>query len=97
MPLGISKDINTELAEYFQYCDQQLAISFNVRIVKQIRKYRKLAIHEALIILDRKPCLNRQIDNFVNTLKLFARGHQLNPARLPAVGHNIGNIPLVPC
>ena len=68
-----------------------------VKIVKQIREHRKLAIYEALTILDRKSCLNRQIDNFINPLKLFARGHQLNPARLPFVGHNIGNIPLVPC
>ena len=43
-------------------------------------KYRKLSILEALTILDIKPCINRQIDNFVNPLKLFARGHQLNPA-----------------
>ena len=49
----------------------------NVKILKQIREYGELAIYKALTILDRKPCLNRQIDNFVNPLKLFARGHQL--------------------
>ena len=53
-----------------------------VTIVKQIREHRKLSIYEVLTILDRKPCLNIQIDNFINPLKLFARGHQLNPARL---------------
>ena len=68
-----------------------------LKIVKQINEHRKLATCEALTILDRKPCLNRQIDNFINPLKLFARGHQLNPARLPIVGHKIGNIPPVPC
>ena len=56
-----------------------------VKIVKQIREHRKLSIYEALTILERKPGLNRQIDNFINPLKLFARGHQLNPARLPIV------------
>ena len=41
------------------------------------RNYRyinKLFIYEALSILDRKPDLNRQIDNFINPLKLFSRG-----------------------
>ena len=64
----------------------------NVKIVKQIREYRKLSIYEALTILGRKNCLNREIDNIVNPLKLLARGHQLNPARLPVVGHNNGNV-----
>ena len=51
----------------------------HVIIVQQFREYRKLAIYEAFTILDRKTGL--QIDNFVNPLKLFARGYQLNPAR----------------
>ena len=38
---------------------------------KQIPKYLKLAIYEALTILERKPGLNRQIDNFVNHLRRF--------------------------
>ena len=60
----------------------------SVKIVKQIREYRKLAIYEALTLLDGKPGLNWQIDTFVNPLKLFTRS-QLNPARLPVVGHNL--------
>ena len=37
-----------------------------------IQDPRKLSIYEALVIIDKKPALNRQIDNFINPLKLFA-------------------------
>ena len=36
---------------------------------------RKLSIYEALVITDKKPALNRQVDNFINPLKLFARSN----------------------
>ena len=42
-------------------------------MLKIIPDYHKLTISEALAILHRKPDLNRQIDNFVNPLKLFSR------------------------
>ena len=45
----------------------------NVNILKIIPNYHKLTIYEALAILWRKPYLNRQIDYFVNALKLFTR------------------------
>lgn len=40
--------------------------------IKQFSDYRSLVIYEALIIQHRKPSLNRQIDNFINPLKLYA-------------------------
>ena len=54
----------------------------NVKIIKVIPDVKKLVIYEALMILHKKTELNRQIDNFVNNLKLFARGyHPAPPAR----------------
>ena len=35
---------------------------------------KRRVMHEALSILDKKPGLNRQVDNFINPLKLFSRG-----------------------
>ena len=49
----------------------------NVKILKIIPDYHKLTIYEALAILHRKPDLNRQIDNFINPLKLFSRSTQV--------------------
>ena len=40
-----------------------------------IHEPRKLSIYEALVIIDKKPALNRQVDNFINPLKLFARSN----------------------
>ena len=40
-----------------------------------IHEPRKLSIYEALVIIDKKPALNRQVDNFINPLKLFARNN----------------------
>ena len=40
-----------------------------------IHELRKLSIYEALVIIDNKPALNRQVDNFINPLKLFARSN----------------------
>ena len=64
-------------------------LTANVKIGKQIREYIKLAIYETLTLRVRKPGLNRQIDNFVNPPKLFARGGKHNPARLHAVDNTI--------
>ena len=36
---------------------------------------RKLSIDEALVIIDKQSSLNRQIDNFINPVKLFARSN----------------------
>ena len=58
-------------------------LSSNVKILKVIPDFKKLIIYEALTILHKKPDLNRQIDNFVNPLKLFARSyHPAPPARV---------------
>ena len=50
-------------------------LTSNVKIVKMIHDPRKLSIYEALVIIDKKPALNRQVDNFINPLKLFARSN----------------------
>ena len=47
--------------------------------------------------MDRKPGQKRKIDTFVNPLKLFARGHELVPPRLQAIGNATENVALVPC
>ena len=38
-----------------------------------IHEPRKLSIYEALVVIDKKPALIRQVDNFINPHKLFAR------------------------
>ena len=53
-------------------------LSSNVKILKVIPDFKKLIIYETLTILHKKPDLNRQIDNFVNPLKLFARSSTLH-------------------
>ena len=48
-----------------------------------IQDPRKLSIYDALVIIDKKPALNRQVDNFINPLKLFAlsnNNHQTSVA-----------------
>ena len=53
-------------------------LSSNVKILKVIPDFKKLIIYqsvESLTILHQKPDFNWQIDNFVNPLKLFARGY----------------------
>ena len=40
-----------------------------------IHEQKKLSIYEALVIIDKKPALNRQVDNFINPLKLFVRSN----------------------
>ena len=64
----------------------------NETIVKIIPDHHKLTIYEALAILHRKPDLNRQIDNFVNPLKLFSRRtHITNIITDPLQNMNIIN------
>ena len=50
-------------------------LTANVKILKMIHEPRKLSIYEALVIIDKKPALNRHVDNFINPLKLFARSN----------------------
>ena len=40
-----------------------------------IHEPRKLSIYEALVIIDKKPALNRQVGNFINPIELFARSN----------------------
>jgi len=49
------------------------ALEKNAKIVKQFQDFRRLTIYEALLILTKKPQMNRQIDNFINPLKLYGR------------------------
>ena len=49
-----------------------------------IHEPRKLFIYEALVIIDKKLALNRQVDNFSNPLKLLARSNN-NDETLVAV------------
>ena len=54
-----------------------------------IQDPRKLSIYEALMIIDKKPAPNRQVDNFINPLKLFARSnnhHQTSVALHTGIG-----------
>ena len=57
-------------------------LSINVKILKVIRDFKKLIIGR-IDDIAQKPDLNRQIDNFVNALKLFARSY--HPAPLTRV------------
>ena len=49
-------------------------LASNVCVLQKLPVDNKLFIYEALSILDRKPDLNIQIDNFINPFKLFSRG-----------------------
>ena len=44
-------------------------LTANVKILKMIHEPRKWSIYEALVIIDKKPALNRQVDNFISPLK----------------------------
>ena len=62
-------------------------LSSNVKIHKVSHDFKKRNIYEALTILHKNPDLKRQIDNFVNPLKLFARSH--HPAPPTRIHHRI--------
>ena len=44
-------------------------LTVNVKILKMIHEPGKLSIYEALVIIDKKSALNREVDNFINPLK----------------------------
>ena len=44
-----------------------------------IQEPRKLTTYEALVIIDKQPALNRQVDNFINALKLFTLSKHNHP------------------
>ena len=50
-------------------------LTSNVKILKMIHEPRKLSIYEPFVIIDKKPALNRQVDNFINPLKLFVESN----------------------
>ena len=56
-------------------------LTSNVKILKVIPDFKKIIIYESLTISHKKTDVNRQIDNFVNNLKLFARSY--HPAHAP--------------
>jgi len=45
----------------------------NTKVVKQFSDISRLTIYEALLIVTENPNINRQVDNFINPLKLFSR------------------------
>ena len=49
----------------------------NTKPVKNFSKLNKLIIYEALLIIEERPDINRQIDNFTNPLKLYSRSLML--------------------
>ena len=68
-----------------------------VKMLKIIPDYHKLTIYKALAILHRKPDLNRQIDNFVNPLKLFSRSTHISnittdPLQNTIINYNYTNL-----
>ena len=42
-------------------------LASNVKILKMIHEPRKLSVYEALVIIDKKPALNRKIDITLST------------------------------
>ena len=43
----------------------------NVKCVKNINDVKRLKIYKVLVIFKTKPSINRQIEEFKNTLRLF--------------------------
>jgi len=67
----------------------------NTKPVKQFRDIRRLYIYEALLILQERPDINRQKDNFINPLKLFGRTthtHTLNNTQEPSTQQSRYNL-----
>ena len=50
----------------------------NTKPVKNFSKLNNLIIYEALLIIEERPDINRQIDNFTNPLKLYSRSPYAN-------------------
>ena len=53
-------------------------LTTNTSIVTKETDRYKLAIKEALVILNQKPLINKQFDNFTNVLKLYNLGNSAN-------------------
>ena len=69
----------------------QSDLESNTIAVKQFDDLHRLLIYEALSILEERPDLNRQKENFVNPLKLYSRTlhrTQQNPQFPPPTQHN---------
>jgi len=65
------------IKQHIETSHRNLVVSLEIlekhaRIVKQFQDFKRLIVYEALLILNRKPQMNRQIDNFINPLKLFS-------------------------
>ena len=56
----------------------------NVTVPQKLPVDNKLLIYEALSILDRKPDLIKQIDNYINAWKLFSIGINIPLTRVRA-------------
>ena len=56
----------------------------NTKPVKNFSKLNKLIIYEALLIIEERPDINRQIDNFTNPLKPYSRSPYANHHHPPA-------------
>ena len=50
----------------------QEELESNTRSIKTFSDATRISIYEALLIIRDKPDINRQIDNFINPLKLYA-------------------------
>ena len=50
-------------------------LTTNTSIVAKANDRYKLSIKEALVILNTKPLINKQFDNFTNVLKLYSLGN----------------------
>ena len=71
---------NGSIHDHFKHAhnvkpDRQHLIN-NTVIIGRATDRNKLAIKEALLILDRKPVINKQFDNFTNILKLHGSTHE---------------------
>ena len=57
----------------------------NTLPVKSFQDLKRMTIYEALLIMEQRPDINRQKDNFINPLKLYSRSpHATNtPAQTP--------------
>ena len=68
-------------------------ITSNTSIVVKENDRYKLAIKEALIILNEKPLINKQFDNFTNVLKLYSLGNSGDRLKNTKKSHDEPGIP----
>ena len=70
----------------------------NTKIIARAKDRKRLAIREALLILDEKPIINKQYDNFSNVLKLHqSRSDPKKMGTLKTREENLENICSPPC